>query len=77
MTGVFHNLSKTENAMLPLVIAAVYLDILLTCSHGVSKTVVIIALRYALSIIEKVYLMGVDFSKILKNPAERFQEKTK
>lgn len=65
-----------KGAMLLLVIVAARLDILM-CLNGVLRTGVIIALvcNEALSIIENIGLMGVDFPQALKDAVERLQEK--
>lgn len=65
-----------KGVMLLLVIMAVRLDIMMGL-NGVLRTGVIIALvcNEALSIIENIGLMGVDFPQVLKDAVERLQEK--
>lgn len=63
-----------KGAMLLLVIVAVRLDILM-CLNGVLRTGVIIALacNEALSILENVGLMGVEYPKIIKDAIDKLQ----
>ncbi len=65
-----------KGAMLLLVIVAVRLD-LMACLHGVLRTGVIVALvsNEALSILENVGLMGVNYPPIIKNSIDKLQGK--
>lgn len=65
-----------KGAMLLIVFVAARLDILM-CLNGVLRTGVVVALvcNEALSIIENIGLMGVNYPKVLKDAIERLQEK--
>ena len=66
-----------KGAMLLLVIVAVRLD-LMAGLHGVLRTGVIVALvcNEALSILENVGLMGVEYPPIIQNAIDKLQGKT-